>query len=51
MLAATSHMMTDLDTIQNLLGLAMPNWDEIKSNQFHQLEIVESIDAADNHAS
>ncbi len=50
MLAATSHMMTDLDTIQNLLGLALPDWDEIKSNQFPQLEIVESIGAANNHA-
>ncbi len=33
LLAANSVMMTDIETVMDLLDLPLPDWDEIKKNQ------------------
>ncbi len=40
LLAVNSLMMTDLDELQNLLDLPLPDWDEIRQNQPGRLDMV-----------
>ena len=44
LLAATSYMMSDLDTLQELLEVATPNWNEIDANLPDGMDIREAIE-------
>lgn len=46
LLAANSLMMTDLDELYGLLGLTLPDWDEIKNNQPFEMDLANAIKGA-----
>ena len=44
LLAAASHIMSDLDDLQGILDVANPDWSEIHSNLPHGYDIREQIE-------
>ena len=48
--AASSRMLTDLDELQELLKISLPDWDEIKNNKSSEIWMLETINPTAKHA-